>query len=51
MRIRRRQRAEEKAQKIPVKIMFPLITCLFPALLVVVVGPGVISIAHTLLGK
>ncbi len=49
MRIRRRQRAEEKAQKIPVKIMFPLITYLFPALLVVVVGPGVISIAANLL--
>ncbi|MHB1593089.1 MAG: type II secretion system F family protein [Streptosporangiaceae bacterium] len=49
MRIRRRQRAEEKAQKVPVKIMFPLVTCLFPALLVVIIGPGVIQIAHTLL--
>jgi tight adherence protein C len=49
MRVRRRQRAEEKAQKVPVKIMFPVVTCLFPALLVVVVGPGVITIAHTLL--
>ena len=49
MRVRRRQRAEEKAQKVPVKIMFPLVTCLFPALLVIVIGPGVIQIAHTLL--
>ena len=49
MRIRRRQRAEEKAQKVPVKIMFPLVTCLFPALLIVIIGPGVIQIAHTLL--
>jgi len=49
MRVRRRQRAEEKAQKVPVKIMFPVVTCLFPALLVVVVGPGVITIAHSLL--
>jgi tight adherence protein C len=48
MRVRRRQRAEEKAQKVPVKITFPLITCLFPALLVVVMGPGIIQIAHSL---
>jgi tight adherence protein C len=50
MRLRRRQRAEEQAQKVPVKITFPLIICLFPALLVVVLGPGIIEIAHTLLG-
>jgi tight adherence protein C len=50
MRLRRRQRAEEQAQKVPVKITFPLIACLFPALLVVVLGPGIIEIAHTLLG-
>jgi len=48
MRIRRRQRAEEQAQKVPVKIMFPLITCLFPALMVVVIGPGILQIAHAL---
>jgi tight adherence protein C len=51
MRLRRRQRAEEKAQQVPVKITFPLIGCLFPALLVIVIGPGVIEIAHTLLHR
>jgi tight adherence protein C len=44
MRLRRRQRAEELAQKIPVKILFPLILCLFPALFIVVIGPGVLNI-------
>ena len=48
MRLRRRQRAEEKAQQVPVKITFPLIACIFPALLVVVIGPGVIEIAQSL---
>jgi tight adherence protein C len=50
MRVERRQLAEEQAQKVPVKILFPLIFCLFPALIVVIIGPGAISIAHTLLG-
>jgi tight adherence protein C len=48
MRLRRRQRAEEKAQQVPVKILFPLIGCLFPALFIVVIGPGAISIMHSL---
>ncbi len=48
MRVRRRQRAEEQAQKVPVKITFPLILCLFPALLVVIMGPGIIEISHSL---
>ncbi len=48
MRMRRRQRAEEKAQQVPVKILFPLIGCLFPALFIIVIGPGAISIMHSL---
>jgi tight adherence protein C len=47
MRTRRRQRAEELAQKVPIKILFPTLFCLFPALFVVILGPGVINIIHS----
>jgi tight adherence protein C len=44
LRTRRRQRAEEAAAKIPLKLLFPLIFCIFPSLMLVLLGPAVISI-------
>ena len=46
MRVRRRQRAQEKAFAAPVKLVFPLVLCIFPSMFVVLLGPAAINIAQ-----
>jgi tight adherence protein C len=51
MRVKRRQRAEEKAMKLPVAVLFPLLLFIFPVLFIVILGPAVLNVIDTFAGQ
>jgi tight adherence protein C len=44
MRVRRRQRAEEKAHQAPVKMLFPMVFLIFPSIWIVLLGPAILQV-------
>jgi tight adherence protein C len=49
MRVRRRQRIQEKAFAAPVKMIFPMLLCIFPSIFIIILGPAVINIQNNFL--
>jgi len=47
MRVKRRQRAQEKAQQAPVKMMIPMVLLIFPSIWIVLLGPSIIILLET----
>jgi tight adherence protein C len=47
MRVRRRQLAQEKAQKAPVKMLIPMVFCIFPPLFLIVIGPAGLQLMNS----
>ncbi len=47
MRVKRRQRAQEKAQQAPVKMMIPMVLLIFPSIWIVLLGPAIIQLKNT----
>ncbi|HVM08427.1 MAG TPA: type II secretion system F family protein [Acidimicrobiales bacterium] len=47
MRIKRRQLAQEEAQKAPVKMLFPMVLCVFPGIFVVLIGPAMLNFVRS----
>jgi tight adherence protein C len=49
LRHKRMMRAEEIAAKVPTKMLFPLVLCIFPSIIMVILGPSIIQIARTVM--